>query len=395
MHVIGLISGTSVDGIDAALVEVSGTTKDLTIELIRGATYPYPAELRDQILAVCHGQPLSMEHLAALDDAIAQVFATAALRIQDGHFPAHLIGSHGQTVYHRPPSRPLLNPVPVNGLGYSQQLGRGDLIAHLTQIPTVSNFRAADIALGGQGAPLVSALDVCLLGHPTQHRCIQNIGGIGNVTFLPPQSQVDADLKIRGWDTGPGNTLLDFAVQQISHGKQAYDKDGAWASSGVPCRELVQQWLEDDFFGQPPPKSTGREKFGAAYAQQCLAETRARGLSDADTLATLTELTAVSIELSYRQFLPHMPDQAIVCGGGSRNRYLMQRLQAVLSPTDVFTSDAVGLSAEYKEAIAFALLAYWRWHGIPGNVPAVTGAMRSVPLGDLHLTAPYSDDTMR
>jgi anhydro-N-acetylmuramic acid kinase len=376
MLVIGLISGTSVDGIDAALVEISGATADLQINLLAGETYAYAPELRSQILAVCGGASLSMAAFAALDDAIAQSFAQAALAIQTGYPAADLIGSHGQTVYHRPPA---------THLGYSLQLGRGDLIADLTQITTVSNFRAADIAAGGQGAPLVPPVDACLLGHPTQSRCVQNIGGIGNVTYLPAQKEA-----IVGWDTGPGNALLDLAVHQLSQGTKTFDQDGMWAAQGTPCQPLIEQWLQQDFFHQPPPKSTGRELFGVEYLQQCLLEAAPHRLDPADMLATLTELTAASIARSYRQFLPRLPDQVLLCGGGSRNPYLRQRIQANLVNSTVHTTDEMGLNADFKEAIAFAVLAYWRHHNIPGNLPEVTGARRSMLLGEIHVASGFT-----
>jgi anhydro-N-acetylmuramic acid kinase len=384
MRVIGLISGTSVDGVDAALVDLAGTTHDLKVELIAGETYPYPPDLREQILSVCHGQALSLEQMAHLDDAIAHVFADAALAIQSGHQPATLIGSHGQTVFHRPPSRSS-SDTHACALGYSVQWGRGDVIAQRTQISTVSNFRAADIALGGHGAPLVPAVDAWVLSHPTEHRCMQNIGGIGNVTYLPPQANLGSNLNgVLGWDTGPGNALIDYAVQVFSQGQQTYDRQGAWAASGQPCIELVDQWLKDDFFHRAPPKSTGREYFGKDYAQRCLEVMQDRQLDAADSLATLTELTAASIAMSYSLFLPHQPQRVMVGGGGSRNRYLMHRLCHHLPSTHVVTTDAAGLDVDYKEAIAFAVLAYWRWHGIPSNLPSVTGASHAISLGDLH-----------
>jgi anhydro-N-acetylmuramic acid kinase len=412
VYVIGLISGTSVDGIDAALVDISGSTTDLRAAFITGQTYPYPPELRDRILAVCAGEAVSMATLAALDDAIAQCFATAAIAIQSGHPPAQLIGSHGQTIFHRPspsppppisPSSSL--PLSPSPLGYSLQLGRGALIAYLTGITTVSNFRAADIAAGGQGAPLVPAIDACLLTHSIYNRCVQNIGGIGNVAYLPKteaKAKGEGDRKterqvsslfpspslppapILGWDTGPGNALIDLAVYQLSNGEQTYDRDGAWAASGTPCQELVNQWLQQDFFQQPPPKSTGRELFGVEYLQQCLQDAMPYALSPADILATLTELTAASIAHSYRAFLPQMPDQVLLCGGGSKNLYLQQRLQWHLETVPVLTTDAAGLNADFKEAIAFAVLAYWRQQGIPGNLPEVTGASHSVVLGEIY-----------
>jgi anhydro-N-acetylmuramic acid kinase len=391
-RVIGLISGTSVDGIDAALVEISGTELDLKIELLAGATYPYPAELRERILAVGAGVAISMAELAEIDDAIAQVFAQAAQNIQIGHQPATLIGSHGQTVYHRPPAdREIGNkttphsplPTPYSPLGYSLQVGRGALIAHITGITTVSNFRVADIAIGGHGAPLVPRVDAYLLSHPEEGRCIQNIGGIGNVAYIPPRHD-DWLSKIRAWDTGPGNSLLDLAVEHLSAGAKTYDEGGNWAASGTPCHPLVEQWLNQDYFHLPPPKSTGRELFGVAYLHQCLEDAQAYQLSVADLLATLTELTAASIVHSYRTFLPEMPQRVLLCGGGSRNLYLKRRLELLLPSIPVLTTDEVGLSADFKEAIAFAVLAYWRHLGIPGNLPTATGAPQEVLLGEIH-----------
>jgi anhydro-N-acetylmuramic acid kinase len=398
-RVVGLISGTSVDGIDAVLVEISGKELDLKIELVAGVTYPYPAELREKILGLCAGVAISMAELAEIDDAIAFVFAQAAQNIQIGHQPANLIGSHGQTVYHRPPKDDTgtrghgdtessftaseRHTFPASSLGYSLQLGRGELIAHLTRITTVSNFRAADIAIGGHGAPLVPRVDAYLLSHPQEGRCIQNIGGIGNVAYIPPRHG-DWLSKIRAWDTGPGNSLLDLAVEHLSAGAKTYDEDGNWAASGTPCYPLVDQWLSQDYFHLPPPKSTGRELFGVTYLEQCLKDVQAYQLNAADILATLTELTAASIAHSYRTFLPEMPQQVFLCGGGSRNGYLKQRLQLLLTSIPVLTTDEVGLSADFKEAIAFAVLAYWRYLGIPGNLPTATGAPQEVLLGEIH-----------
>ncbi|RCJ27654.1 anhydro-N-acetylmuramic acid kinase [Nostoc minutum NIES-26] len=387
-RVIGLISGTSVDGIDAALVEISGTELDLKVELLVGETYPYPGEIRERILAVCAGEAISMAELAELDDAIAFAFAKAAQNIQIGHQPATLIGSHGQTVFHRPPADRGLETGDwelgkKTRLGYSLQIGRGALIAYLTGITTISNFRVADIAIGGHGAPLVPRVDACLLSHPQEGRCIQNLGGIGNVAYIPPRRD-DWLAKIRGWDTGPANSLLDLAVQHLTAGAKSYDEGGKWAASGTPCYALVEQWLSQDYFHLPPPKSTGRELFGVAYLHECLKDAEPYQLSPADILATLTELTVASIAHSYQTFLPQMPQRVLLCGGGSRNLYLKQRLQLLLPSVPVLTTDEVGLNADFKEAIAFAVLAYWRQLGIPGNLPAATGAPCEVLLGEVH-----------
>jgi anhydro-N-acetylmuramic acid kinase len=378
MIVIGLMSGTSVDGIDAALVDISGTEQDLIVKLLAGKTFAYPEALRSQILAICGGQALNMAELATLDDAIALEFAQAAQQIQASAQKASLIGSHGQTIFHRPPIKE------QNRLGYSYQVGRGELIAHLTGIKTISNFRVADIAAGGEGAPLVPKVDLCLLSHPTKTRAIQNLGGIGNVAYLPPKTVAISDAAILGWDTGPGNALLDLAVARLSNGTKTYDQDGQWAAQGIPCQQLVTQWLQQDFFQQSPPKSTGRELFGADYLTQCWQAMDELDLGDSDRLATLTELTVASIVHSYRQFLPQMPEEILLCGGGSRNSYLRQRLQAELTSADISTTDEVGIDGDFKEAIAFAVLAYWRVQGIPGNLPQVTGAAQPVLLGDVH-----------
>ncbi|RAM49576.1 MAG: anhydro-N-acetylmuramic acid kinase [Hapalosiphonaceae cyanobacterium JJU2] len=374
-HVIGLISGTSVDGIDAALVDISGTGFDLKVELVAGATYPYQDDLRERILAVCAGEAISMAELAELDDAIATAFAQAAQNIQSDRQPASLIGSHGQTVYHQPPHS--------RGLGYTLQLGRGAVISQLTNITTISNFRVADIAAGGQGAPLVPPVDAALFSHSQEARCIQNIGGIGNLTYLPPRRDNWLE-KIRGWDTGPGNSLLDLAVNYLTNGTKTYDENGSWAATGTPCHPLVEHWLQQEYFHLPPPKSTGRELFGVDYLQACIKDAEPYQLNSADLLATLTELTAASIVHNYRTFLPEMPQKVFLCGGGSRNLYLKNRLQQLLETVPVLTTDEVGFSADFKEAIAFAILAYWRQLDFPGNLPTVTGASQRVLLGEVN-----------
>lgn len=380
MKVVGLMSGTSVDGIDAALVEIQGQKEHPQVQLLAGETYPYPPQLREQILAICAGEPLTLEQYTDLDDRIAQSFANAVLNLQkQSDRRADLIGSHGQTLYHRPPQKQ--RPIP---LGYTLQFGRGEAISHLTGIPTVSNFRAADIAARGEGAPLVSKVDAVLLAHPHHSRCIQNIGGIANLTYLPPRNTPQWEQQICGWDTGPGNALLDLAISQLTNGKQTCDRGGQWAARGTPNPQLLAHWLSHPYFHTAPPKSTGRELFGTSFLKQCWQDARDRQLSDADWLATLTDLTTLAIANDYRQFLPQMPGEVLLCGGGRHNHYLRTRLQTHLAPIPVLTTDDIGLDGDYKEAIAFAVLAYWRWHQVPGNLPAVTGAKTPVLLGQIH-----------
>jgi len=380
--IIGLMSGTSLDGVDAVQVNLTGTRSDLQMEVLAGLTYPYPDALRSRLLALCAGETIGVAELAELDDAVAHTFAQAALTVQQEAIdrfqtPAVLIGSHGQTLYHRPPTHTGKHM----GLGYSWQLGRGSVIAYQTRLPTVSNFRSADIAAGGQGAPLVPAIDRYWFGHPEEHRCIQNIGGIGNVTYLPPWNETN-DRPVQGWDTGPGNSLLDLAVQRLSQGTQRFDAEGQWAAQGMPCVELLEQWLAAPFFHQAPPKSTGRELFGTDYLDRCCEDAEAYGLGAADFLATLTELTALSIYHSYRSFLPYQPQRIFVAGGGLRNEYLMQRLRHHFAPIPVDSTIEEGVDPDLKEAAIFAVLAYWHQLGLPGNLPSVTGATQAVILGD-------------
>jgi anhydro-N-acetylmuramic acid kinase len=249
MRVIGLISGTSVDGIDGVMVDIRGQGYDLTLTVMGGHTTPYPFELQQAILQVCAGQPITLPHLADLDDAIAASFAQAAQALMDEYGPVDLVASHGQTVFHRPPQGS------VHALGYSLQLGRGAAIAAQLGCPTISNFRAADMAQGGEGAPLVPPIDAVLLADPDHSRCVQNIGGIGNVTYLPPREKLFAQAPpaVLGWDTGPGNSLLDLAVQHFSNGHQSFDAGGQWAAQGQPDPELVDHWLRHPTLTSPRP----------------------------------------------------------------------------------------------------------------------------------------------
>ena len=368
------------DGIDAALTEISGEGYSVKAELIKGITYPYSTEIRSNILSLCDNQPITLAELAELDDAIAHHFIRAIRALDIDITAVDLIGSHGQTLHHRPPEHARL--------GYTLQFGRGDLIAREMNCPIVSNFRVADIALGGQGAPLVPIVDACLLSQPNYDLAVQNIGGIGNVTYLPPWDKSNTKASsppanIKGWDTGPGNALIDWAVSKLSRGARKYDENGNWAARGRSHQDLIDRWLQHSFFKQPPPKSTGRELFSVNYAEECWQDAQKNNLCDEDFLATLTDFTAATIELSYRQFLSQVPAEILIGGGGSRNQYLMSRLQQRLPSSKVLSTDERQLDADYKEAIAFAILAYWRWHRVPGNLPSVTGASRPCLLGEL------------
>ncbi|MGK7912013.1 MAG: anhydro-N-acetylmuramic acid kinase [Synechococcus sp.] len=395
LTVAGAMSGTSMDGIDVACISIhptGRTNRPLNLEVLATISVPYPDSLRQTIFDIAAGEPLALSELSCLDTAIATAFAGAIAELDRANCSKRaidLIGSHGQTVFHQAPT----SDESSAQLGHSIQLGRGEQIAALTGIPTVSNFRAADIALNGHGAPLVPRVDVLLLQDEREHRCIQNIGGIGNVTYLPPLSLLsewggargpsDRD-AIVGWDTGPGNVLIDLAVSRLSNGAQGYDRDGQLAAKGTPNIELVSQWLQAEFFQERPPKSTGRELYSPSYLERCWRDCSDRTLSAADIVATLTDFTAASIVDSYQKFLPSPPDRVAICGGGVHNPYLIQRIQDRLGQTPVVSTQTLGLDPDFKEAIAFAVLAYLRVHHIPGNLPSVTGAADWCLLGDFH-----------
>jgi N-acetylmuramic acid 6-phosphate etherase len=374
MIVIGLMSGTSVDGIDAAVVEIEGTPPQLRWRLLAHRTVPYTAAMQAEILACCDQATATIERICALNAALGRAFAQAALLASADAGLAieqvDLIGSHGQTIWH----------IPAGEQASTLQIGEAAYIAELCGVPVVSNFRPRDMAAGGQGAPLVPAVDALLLSEPGVCVAAQNIGGIANVTFLPAEPGAG---QVLAFDTGPGNMLIDDAVRRLSGGRLMYDTGGALALSGRISGALLEELLDEPFLQQPPPRTTGRELFGAGYGLRIAARARELGLADADLVATLTAFTAHSIADAYRRFLPRMPERVLVSGGGAHNLALMGMLRDLLAPAEVQTSAAAGLPPDAKEAIAFAVLAYESWHGRPGNLPAATGARQPVILGSI------------
>lgn len=377
-YLIGLMSGTSADGTDAALVRFEGETA----ELVAFAFVPFADDLREQILAVSHGQgnaetvsrlsvELAIQYANAVDAVCDEILAPEFVRVL-------AIGCHGQTVSH----------TPHGAFPATLQLGDAATLATRTGIPVVSNFRSADVALGGQGAPLVPFVDWRLLTHPTKARALQNIGGIGNVTYLPAGG---AAFEVRGFDTGPGNMLIDLAARWATNGAQSFDENGAIAAQGEVIPKLMAWLFEHPFLAQPPPKSAGREEFGEALwaelqKQRIAPHDPAYGeLTKHDVLATVTAFTAYSIASAYSRFLPDVLDEVIVSGGGARNPVLMQYLREKLDPIPVLTSDDLGINAEAREAIAFAVLADATLRGVPATLPAVTGASRAVLAGSVTL----------
>jgi anhydro-N-acetylmuramic acid kinase len=378
MNVIGLMSGTSADGVDAALVEIQGQGLDLSVRLVAFVERPYPSALQRRILAagtdgrvtdICHLNVVLGEWFAK---AALQVTAAAGLTPQD----VEAIGSHGQTVHHRP------NQVREPGIGLVRstlQLGEPAVLAERTGITTVADFRPRDMAAGGQGAPLAPYAHYVLFRHQERARLIVNLGGISNVTYIPAKGGLEA---IRAFDTGPGNMLLDSLVSHRSKGRQTFDRDGRLAAKGRADHALLRKLLAHSYFRKPPPKSTGRELFGAAYAAQLFAEQRRRRLSFEDLLATGALLTAKAVHMADR-WLPGPVDEVLVGGGGAKNRAIMSALADVFAPVPIRPFEAAGWNSKAFEAVAFALLAYQTLQGQPGNVPAVTGAHRSVILGSI------------
>jgi len=383
--VIGLISGTSADGVDAALVKVVGD-KPKRVETLAFTTLPYPAEIRKAVLEVSHDGDI--ETLCWLNFALGELFAEAALEVIEvagvDRKRVQLIGSHGQTVRHLPPNRNSPVKHSVSRVG-TLQIASPAVIAMKTGIPVVSDFRAKDMAAGGQGAPLVPLVDWLLLRHPSKTRIALNIGGIANLTVLPAKAKVS---DVLAFDTGPGNMLIDGAVRHFSGGALNYDRDGEWARQGRVDKKLLRWLMSHPFLRQSPPKSTGREMFGEAFLREVLERANLLGLTDRDTIATLTAFTAESIaDAIWRFVLPKFErvDELIVSGGGANNPALMAMLYEKLLGTKIRRSDELGINADAKEAIAFAVLAHRTVMGLAGNVPSATGAKMPIVLGSITL----------
>lgn len=373
MIVVGLISGTSADGTEAAVVDIQGTPPALAWTLLHHVHIRHPESLRDDILACVRPEHGTVDRLCALNIRLGEAFAQAALqaiaRAGLHVTQVDLIGSHGQTLWH----------IPSGPNASTLQLGEPAVIAERTGITTISSFRARDMAAGGQGAPLVSFLDVLFLSHPTLTRAAQNIGGIGNVTYLPPAG---TGMPF-AFDTGPGNMLIDYSASRATQGRWAYDHDGELASQGHVDPELLAELMGEPYLREPPPKTTGRELFGSQFGARLWDRANARGLTDYDIVATATAYTAHSIARAYADFFPQRVDDVVVSGGGAQNPVLMHMLSDLLAPAHVSRSDEFGLGVEAKEAIAFAVLAYETWFHRPGNLPSATGAHHPVIVGQI------------
>jgi anhydro-N-acetylmuramic acid kinase len=379
MLIIGLMSGTSADAIDAALCQIGGTPPQLQARIVAAITHPYPAGFQARILAACAGG--RVDELCQMNLDLGELFSAAALRVIEasGHSPDQidLIGSHGQTFWHQ--------VTPEGRVTATLQLTEAAVLAERTGITTISNFRPRDVAAGGQGAPLTGYADWLLLRHPSHWRAIQNIGGIGNVTFLPPLN--DPHSQPLAFDTGPGNALIDSAAERLI--QKHYDQDGALAARGQVDEEWLGDLLTHPYYQLRPPKTTGRELFSSAMAEALIEEGRQRGLDDAAIVATLTTLTAATIADAYARFAPAPIGEVIIGGGGGRNPTLMALLRGLLG-VPVLRHEDVGLDSDNKEALVFALLAHETWHARPGSLPALTGVQHPVVLGQITPGANYS-----
>ena len=418
--VLGLMSGTSADGIEAALVRISGAPPNLKSNLEGQASLPIPKPIRQKILQIAEGTPIPAAEISQLNFRLGALFAEAAISTcKKLHVPISrldLIASHGQTIFHQGP------PIPYLGAATSStlQIGEPSIIAARTGITTIGDFRPADMAAGGQGAPLVPFADYLLYRHEKFGRVSLNLGGIANVTVIPAHAKPQ---DVFAFDTGPANILIDALISHFTHGRQRYDKDGAFAKRGQISRELMRTLLRDPYLRQRPPKSTGREYFGGEYVKELIALGHRYRLSPSDLICTTTMFSAVSVIDALHRFVfpKHKISEIIVSGGGAQNPVILQTLSAFAitgtNPRDLYTaaaprkisivmyeagassrpptpvpkhalvsvrsSSTLGVPTEAKEAYAFALLAYETFHHRPSNLPSATGATGPAILGKI------------
>lgn len=375
--VVGLMSGTSADGVDAALTRITGCGLETRVEQLGFYFQPFDEATRQRILAVCGGDFGGSRELCLLGTHLGKLYAQAvrALLKQTGTPRIDLIGCHGQTVYHIPEETPYLGTT-IRG---TLQIGDPSYLAEEFGCPVVSDFRIRDMAAGGLGAPLVPYTEFLLYRSETEDVALQNIGGIGNVTLLPAGCRLD---QVTAFDTGPGNMVMDALAAKITDGKLGYDDGGQLAAAGKVIPALLERMLQDPYLSRKPPKTTGREYYGKAYVESLL---RSGDYPLVDILATATRFTAESIALSLRRFAPRMPARLVVGGGGSRNPTLLRFLREALPECRVQVQEDLGYDSDAKEAVAFAMLANEALFGICNNAPSATGASHGVVMGRINL----------
>ncbi len=377
MLVAGVVSGTSVDAIDVALVKIAGEAFSLSLEVIGFHAIEFPTGIRDEVLAVSDAtvetSRISQLHFLTgrlLGEAVLEACERSGVPVD----ALDMVGSHGQTIYHQG-ERAQLGGFSVSS---TLQIGSPALIARVLRCPVVSDFRGADIAAGGQGAPLVPFFDYAFLRHSTVNRVALNIGGIANLTAIPAGQGPESVIAC---DTGPGNMVVDQLVESITDGEECFDRDGRLAASGTPYEALLEELLRDPYFERVPPKSTGREAYGVDFVRRFLSQR----LSPESMVATAAQFTARTVVQAIERFvLPRMPvDELVVAGGGWKNPSIMAPIRDGLPGTAVMPSEHFGVSGDEKEAAAFAVLAYETYHGRTSNLPSATGADSSVVLGSI------------
>jgi anhydro-N-acetylmuramic acid kinase len=381
---IGLMSGTSHDGVSAALVELDERSRP-PARVIAFHTFPYPARFRKELFAASADEKIGASTISTLNFALGRELGRAAIEIarlsnvllSDVAF----IGSHGHTFFHLPPRRTSRGQV-----ASTLQLGESAVIAAATGLPVVADFRAMDVALGGEGAPLAPLAHLWMFADPKRGRVVQNIGGIANATYIPPRTSL-GDPDLIAFDTGPGNGMIDALASRISAGRLRMDRDGRIAASGHVSESLLAKMMQHPYFRRRPPKSTGREEFGPDLLDRIVADARGMKVVDHDLLATVTALTARSIADACRQFIfPRgRVDQLIITGGGAKNPTLIRMIAAELPEVEVITAKDVGVDGDALESVAFAILGYQMLRGRQGNIPSVTGARAPAILGKLTL----------
>lgn len=375
--VVGLMSGTSADGIDAVLTRISGYGLATKVEQLSFYFQPFDAATRQAVLDICGGDHGGTREVCLLGTHLGKLYAQAVRELlrRTGTKKVDLIGNHGQTVYHIPEDTPYLGTT----LRGTLQIGDPSYLSEEFGCPVVSDFRIRDMAAGGLGAPLVPYTEFLLYRSETEDVALQNIGGIGNVTLLPAGCALE---EVTAFDTGPGNMVMDALVSKLTNGEQSYDDGGRLAASGKVIPEMLSWMLEDPYLAKEPPKTTGREYFGKDYVEKLLA------FGDypmVDVLTTATAFTAESIALSLRRFAPRLPARLVVAGGGSRNPTLLRFLQESLPEVKVQIQEDLGLDSDAKEAVAFAVLANEALFGICNNAPSATGAKHGVVMGRINL----------
>jgi anhydro-N-acetylmuramic acid kinase len=371
------MSGTSLDGIDVAIIDITGSGFKSKINVVTSHSVPYPRKVREALLSVSNVSSQTGD-IARLNFLLGELYVEALEEtVERAEIPLNsikLIGCHGQTIFHEGQGAQYLG----KKVASTFQIGESSVISERTGIDVISNFRERDMAAGGKGAPLVPYLDYLLLRHRGRGRVAVNIGGIANLTAIPPNTSTD---RVIAFDSGPGNMVIDQLVSRITSGRQLFDRDGAMAGSGQPDPKLLAKLLRDKYFRAKPPKTAGREQYGSDFVTKLL-DTE---LSSEDLIATATALTAESIALGIRNFVmtDMRVDEVFVSGGGTHNPTLMRMLRKALDPIPVMETTQMGLDVDAKEAIAFAVMAYETAHSRPSNVPMATGAKKSVVLGKM------------